>query len=68
MCIRFCVNTYFVQVTHSRAVREGRVVDDDLEVSVRAALKAAINERDCLIGRGFLPRGPARLKMNSTLV
>ena len=30
--------------------------------------KAAINERDRLIGRGFLPRGPARLKMNSTLV
>ena len=32
------MNTYFVQVTRSRAVREGRVVDDDLEVAVRAAL------------------------------
>ena len=38
MCIRFCVNTYFVHVTRSRAVREGRVVDDDLQVSVGTAL------------------------------
>ena len=30
--------------------------------------KTVINERDRLIGRGFLPRGTARLKMNSTLV
>ena len=79
MCIRFCVNTYFVQVrANSGRVRQRRVVDDDLEVAVRAALvlervldlrdgalerrevvlaqffKAVINERDRLIGRGFL--------------
>ena len=74
MCIRFCVNTYFVQVTRSRAVREGRVVDDDLEVAVGTALvlervldlrqfftAAAINEREDLIDRGFLPRRSARV-------
>ena len=74
MCIRFCVNTYFVQVrTNSGRVRQGRVVDDNLERAVGTALSATVSlvavscslvsrGRFCLIrSSDFAGRGVARV-------